>query len=62
MTYLEIDRPRRIDQFIDYFGDSRPAVSTDRPPNGGAAAAHDTRPGEAACERVTSADAFHAAG
>lgn len=61
MTYLEIDRPRRIDQFIDYFGDSRPAASTDRLPYGGAVAAHDSRPGEAAYERATSADAFHAA-
>jgi hypothetical protein len=35
MTLLKIDHPRRIDQIIDYFGDSRRAGSNDPRHDGG---------------------------
>lgn len=37
MTYVKIDHPRRIDQVIDYFAESRRAASTDPRPYGGEA-------------------------
>jgi hypothetical protein len=33
---VKINHPRRIDQFIDYFGEPRPAASGDPRPYGGA--------------------------
>jgi hypothetical protein len=37
MILIKIDRPRRIDQFIDYFGEPFRASSGERPPEGGSA-------------------------
>ena len=37
MMLIKIDRPRRIDQIIDYFGESLRASSDERPPEGGSA-------------------------
>ena len=37
MTLVKIDHPRRIDQFLDYFGEPYRAASGDPRPHGGAA-------------------------
>jgi hypothetical protein len=57
MTYVKIDHPRRIDQFIDYFGESRHTASSDRRPYAveGRESHH-----EASYESVMSADALYA--
>jgi hypothetical protein len=48
MTLVKIDRPRRIDQFIDYFGELRRPTSNGSPPPGTAIDPRETRPREVA--------------
>jgi hypothetical protein len=49
MTLVKMDHPRRIDRFIDYFGEPRRPASSDPRPHGGSVVdPREPRPGQAA--------------
>jgi hypothetical protein len=61
MTLVKIDHLRRIDQFVDYFGEPRRTASNGPRPYGIAAVdAREPRRGEAASASVMTAHTFYA--
>lgn len=60
MTLAKIDHPRRIDQFVDYFGEPRRAAPDSRRPWADAGDPRETRRPEAESVWVMTAHAFYA--
>lgn len=58
MTLVKIDHPRRIDQFLDYFGEPCHATSNEQRYGGVAVDPSEPHGGEAASESMVTARAF----